>query len=1015
MKTFLCVALLFCLNVVPAAAQSQITTGAIQGTVSDTSGAVVSAATVKVRNLDTNLEKNLTTDSSGRFVALLLPPGRYEVTINGKGFGTLVQQNINLTVGQTVTLVPQLKVAASTEQVVVTATPDIDTSKVESSSTLNERSIEQTPILGRKFEDFLTLTPGVSITQGPDGDEINFNGQRGIFNNVSLDGGDYNNGFFGEQAGGQRAAVDISLEAVKEFQVVASGASAEFGRSGGGIVNVITKSGTNDFHGSIFHYQRLQALTSNTSDGKPLKDFHREQSGLTLGGPIQKNKQFFFFAFEQIGANLQRANLSEQTGKVACPVAAPTIQANEAQINANDDCARLALLGFMRTSRGQEEGLPVRRPTHNSAVLGKYDLNLNQKNQLSASYSFDASRKVNETFDVATYGNSANGTEGTSYIHAFNANLISSITNRWLNEAHFTFSKEDRPRAAAKSNIAADTAMGFATTFRFGAPFFLQPAVDETFKRFQLKDNVSLVTGKHNVKLGGDWLHSNNAQVFRGFFTGRYIFDSVDGFLRYASPQAAGGFGPSVQECSGGGFATIALGESCAGGGTTPLLLYLQGANGNLSPATDAAGASNINNEDFALFIQDKWQMVPTFTVSAGLRWEAQYMPSPTVDPTKTIYGPLLSNPLFPSNGKIPDQTGMIQPRLGIAWDIGGKQKSIFRASTGIFNAHQNMLTQVGSITTNGVQQATIAGGLFANPTILPTWPNVCTSCVPLSPGAFAPFSGIRVFDRHYKNPRIYSTNFAFEQQIIPSWVAYADFTWNKSVYLTNFLNYNRSDRSAFFPFFNSPPPGGTIIGEVAVSSSRANSLYRGLTLGVRKSFSQHFQMDANYTVASDHDNDSNERDPFTDRSGPATATDPFPLRNDYSYSDRDIRNRFNLVLSGDMPWGLEGNLRIQAHSAQPCTPLTPADPKVCEGGTAAKRNTGRKDNAYSSVDWRLARPFKFGDRYAIIPMFELFNTFNSKNNVNPLVSPGLFNFDGYLRQGVGDPRQAQFAVRFTF
>src|SRR5262245_14351131 len=114
------------------------------------------------------------------------------------------------------------------ERIMITAAPTIDIARIESSSTLNETSISTTPILGRKFEDLLTLTPGVSITQGPDGDAINFNGQRGIYNNVSLDGGDYNNGFFGEQVGGQRAAIDITLEAVKEFQVVATGASAEF-------------------------------------------------------------------------------------------------------------------------------------------------------------------------------------------------------------------------------------------------------------------------------------------------------------------------------------------------------------------------------------------------------------------------------------------------------------------------------------------------------------------------------------------------------------------------------------------------------------------------------------------------------------------------------------------------------------------------------------------------------------------------------------------------------------------
>src|SRR4029434_4358845 len=138
--------------------------------------------------------------------------------------------------------------------------PTIDTVRVESSSTINEVAISRTPVLGRKFEDLLTLTPGVSVVQGPDGDEINFNGQRGIFNNFSLDGGDYNNGFFGAQGGGPRVASEIHLEAVKEFQVVASGANAEFGRTAGGVVNVITKSGANNINGSLFAYLRVNAL-----------------------------------------------------------------------------------------------------------------------------------------------------------------------------------------------------------------------------------------------------------------------------------------------------------------------------------------------------------------------------------------------------------------------------------------------------------------------------------------------------------------------------------------------------------------------------------------------------------------------------------------------------------------------------------------------------------------------------------------------------------------------------------
>src|SRR4029450_10292227 len=146
--------------------------------------------------------------------------------------------------------------------------PIIEATRTAAASTLNQVTVESTPILGRKFEDLLTLTPGVSVVPGPAGDEITFAGQRGIFNNVSLDGGDYNNGFFGEQAGGQRVAIDITLEAVKEFQVIASGAPAEFGRTAGGVINVVTKSGTNQPHGSIFHFQRLPRRTRGSARGR---------------------------------------------------------------------------------------------------------------------------------------------------------------------------------------------------------------------------------------------------------------------------------------------------------------------------------------------------------------------------------------------------------------------------------------------------------------------------------------------------------------------------------------------------------------------------------------------------------------------------------------------------------------------------------------------------------------------------------------------------------------------------
>jgi outer membrane receptor for ferrienterochelin and colicin len=728
----------------PAQAQTQITTGVIQGTVEDASGAIVPAAQVTVKNVDTNFSRTLTTGADGRFVFLQLAPGRYTVTVAKEGFATLVQEGVVLTVGQAITLNPALKVSNVAETVTVTGTATVDTSRTESSSTLNETTISTTPILGRKFEDLLTLTPGVSIVQGPDGDEITFAGQRGIFNNVSLDGGDYNNGFFGEQMGGQRAAIDITLEAVKEFQVVATGANAEFGRTAGGVINVITKSGTNELHGSLFHFQRLEALTSNTSDGKPLKDFHREQFGGTLGGPIRKDKAFFFLALEHINEGLQRPNLSEPLG--TCPVGTPNIRSHEGLIAGNAECQRLALLDFFRTTRNQDEGQPIDHKINNTAALAKVDWLLNPSNTLALTWNFDYSKNENQTFDVPTYGNSANGTEGPSKINVLNLNLFSSISATKLNEFHVTYSRENRPRAAVESNVPPDTAMGFATTFRFGHPYFLGPTVDELIWRVQVKDNFSIVAGGHTIKFGGEYLRTLNDQVFRGFFEGRYIFDSVTGFLRYASPAASGGFGPQTVGCSNGTFVTFPA--SCPAGSSStggPLLLYLQGAGLN-GPATDAEGASSITNDEFALFVQDKWQVTPNFTLNYGVRWDAQLMPE-TVDPRTTAYAAFLNDPRFPSDGTIPDQWKQFQPRLGIAWDVKGNQKSVLRANAGIYYARQNMLTQVGSVTTNGLQQQTIFRSTMPFVTFadMPTWPGVLTP-TPVPAGQFPLFSGVRVF-----------------------------------------------------------------------------------------------------------------------------------------------------------------------------------------------------------------------------------------------------------------------------
>ena len=199
--------------------------------------------------------------------------------------------------------------------------------------------------------------------------------------------------------------------------------------------------------------------------------------------------------------------------------------------------------------------------------------------------------------------------------------------------------------------------------------------------------------------------------------------------------------------------------------------------------------------------------------------------------------------------------------------------------------------------------------------------------------------------------------------------------------------------------------PWSPFLGEVMVANSLGESRYRAITFGIRKRFSEGYQLEGNYVLAKDEDNDSNERDPFTDRS-----FNFFDLEKDWGPSDRDIRHKVNLFGYFTLPADIRANARVQARTAQPITP----SPRVLNG-TDRGRNSERKDNEFFSFDWRISRAFKIGGDVEIVPIIEMFNTFNNTNNINPLSTPALFDFSGFLRTGVGDPRQTQLAVKIVF
>ncbi|MBV8517805.1 MAG: TonB-dependent receptor [Acidobacteria bacterium] len=970
-------------------AQSQATTGVIEGVVTDASGGVLPGVTVVLHDVATNYEQTIQTDSAGRYRGVLLPLGPYEVRASLSGFATQVRKGLDLGLGQTLTANFKLAQAAVAEELVVTAeAPLIETARTEGATRIDEDAVSNLPNNGRNFLELTKLTPGVTIVQGPDGDELSINGQKGISNNVSVDGADFNNPFFGEQRGGQRPAFTFNLDAVKELVVVADGANAEFGRSQSGFVNVITKSGTNDMSGTAHFVLKNDALSSNPKnpDGteSPKFDSKQYQTGFTLGGPIVRDKVFYFTALD-----VQKASSTKQTDASRID---PRV------------VAALASLG----SSG--ENLPIDRTNDARVFLGKVDWNLGQRTIVTGRYNYTWSEQKNGTFDVDSWGRSANATE-KDRSNAGTGSIISTLSSNLLNEMRFQYAREDRPRTYEGPDINGqnrplpDTAFDFANSYRFGEPFFIPVKYYDT--RVQLNDNVSFLRGAHSIKVGAEYNRVNSVQTFVGFANGRYIFSSTDGFLNYLA-------NPHYVECSDGSSSQTG---TCPTGAdiTGPVLLYLQQAGvGGLS--VEDAGTQSIPQTEPAVFVQDSWQATPNLNVQYGLRWEAEIEPDPITPPSQVFYtkfiGQTRNGQEFPSDGTIPSDYSMWQPRLGFSWNPGGDGKKVLRGSAGIFYGRVPGLTLASSRSTNGSRGQSI----FRNSALtgvlgpVPAYPNLIPADqigAPFLPDVF-------VFDKNFQNPRTTSYALGWEQELIKDYAFLIKYNYAKGDHITRFVNRND-------PLLGSPwstgldPAGANGINTLTVVESTAKSLYRGWTLGVTKRPSHNLQFQAYYTYSKDLSDDDNERDPFSFRYAKVTDLDA-----EYSYSDRDQRHRVNSWLLWNAPHGVDLNLRYSYRSAQPKSikadgtdAATPQD-RINPDGSVTKRNLGRKDNQYSSLDLRLSKPFVVNG-LTVEPALDVFNLFNSKNLRRPEVTNLIFNFDGTVQSGVGDPRQMQLGLRLIW
>ena len=1000
--------------VIPAtlAAQSQATTGVIRGRVTDPSGASVSGATVVLHEGQTGFQRQVTTNERGIFVAPLMPLGTYDVAARAVGFAEARRTGVRLGVGETVDLNLALA-AVQLQAVVVEATqPVVEATRVESSTRLPDAAVSRLPNNGRNYLNLTLLTPNVAIVQGPDGDELSIGGQKGIQNNVSVDGADFNNPFFGEQRGGQRPPFTFNLDAVQEILVTASGANAEFGRSSGGFVNVVTKSGTNQMHGSVHYYGKDGALSGIAHHGTQSlsPDFTQHQFGFTLGGPIKRDRAFFFVAYDQ---QIYDETKQSDPNRIAAPLRA---------------WMDSAFGGALRNDYG-----PIQRTNDARALLAKFDFRLSDRHNASIKYNYTWSEQGNGTFDVDSWGRSANGLE-QDHSNAINGSLVSYLSPRVANEFRFQFSREDRPRPYDGPRSAAlgadptgtgtrpfpDVAMDFAGGYRFGMPFFLP--VDYYDTRVQFTDNVSFSKGAHLFKLGGEFNRVNSVQTFIGFANSRYIFNSVQGFLNYVANDS------NYVVCSKNGSPdTSSVTGACPTGYAIsgPVLLYLQQAGVNRSVRD--AGTQSIPQTELDFYIQDTWTPNSKWTFNYGLRWSAQLEPSilSPVDSTAyaSLYGQTVTNAkgsfAFPSDGTIPSDKKMFQPRIGFTFDPGGDGRQVWRASAGIYYARIPGLNLASTRSTDGYRGVTLFGSSATIPFGLPapSFPNLFPSTIPLS-AVFAP--SVFVFDKNFRNPRTLNVTVGYEKQIGADLGFMLSFTHAATRNITRFINRNDS----LFGVANAGPFAG--IGTLTTVESSAKSNYNGLTVGLKRVRDPNFQFQLNYTLSYDKSDDDNERDPFTFRYARADNLTP-----EYGFSDRDQRHRFNGWAVKHIGGGLFLNTRLSIYSAQPTSascgpsPLSPFAPakgqratspadRNCLDGTVMQRNTLRRDNAYFSWDLGLTWPFNVGKgRVELIA--QMFNVLGNENFRDPAATSLLFNFDGTLRSGLGDPQQTQVGMHWMF
>jgi hypothetical protein len=1104
-------------------AQGLGASGSIIGTVTDTSGAVIPNATVTVTDANRGIKRTTTSDSTGRYLMSGLSPTAYDVSAERNGFQTAIQKNVVLYVGQTLTVDFSLKVSTVTSTVEVTAeTPLVEAERGSQANTVTNRYIQNLPINRRDYLTFTLLSPGVTdstrlasdqdfrVKQTPQSG-LSFYGSNGRGNSVTVDGGEAN-----DDAGGVR--LTLSQEGVQEFQINRTNYAADLGGASGASINIVSKSGTNNFHGSLFGFFRNDAMDARNpfalsqalAPGQPFNPLQpdvngtktkdsltREQFGGSFGFPISRNRTFGFVAAEGLIQNAQNAvPLLTSTSIFRPDSGGPVVNGIPTGNNQQAIIQRLASLGATSVpcftgpppvllpaaacaqaltsalttsaSTGLNAGQVARNQYlvsqfENNGGLFAYDTNayfisgrldhvFNDRNQAFLRYSFAHDHE--ESPDVQSLVGFSAGSSIKTYDNTAQASWFFQLSPKTQNELSIQFnytSFDVIPNVPAQVGLAIP---GFAN---LGTNIFL-PSLT-ILRRPGIMDNVTMVRGRHNMKFGGAFLYRGNHTESHTFFPGRFVFGALPG----------GVLSPCLQQ---------------------PAACGLNGVNSaNINPLQSASlGAPQFYQQGFgnpiynyprpwmSLYWQDQWSVTPHFTLTYGLRYEldVQY-------------------------GQLPTDKDNFAPRVSFAWDPLKNQRFVVRGGFGIF--YSPIYGQIADVVqtlgfVNGIRpiaqvfvpltgapgnpsltSATIFQTLFAQGLVQCTAPApgnaACITPANLTQfginvtnvGPPPPLSVVFSGQPGYQNPYAEQASFGIEGQVAKDLAVSASYIYVHTLRLpvaidtnplpafstsalaangqvVSFHNWNTSTINPL-----GAPCAGAAIVQCFVNplllqtnqySSVGSGVYQGGIIEVTKRFTNHYSILANYTF-------SKAIDTITDFNSDFGPQDNTNLNAERGLSSFDQRHKvvaaFVAQTGGTRQWAGGWQLApiFRYNSAHPFNLLAGADVNGDRHSTndrpiGAGRNTGQGPD-FISLDLRVGKSFRLGERAQLNFLAEGFNVFNranfaSVNNVvgptcpecsvlgRTFVQPGLGNV--LPSQGLGftsafTPRQLQFGARLAF